>query len=59
MPQPGAEGGERVRSAVEQSPFDDGAAPTSAAPVAGEGDDFMAVRQQADQLAGMMGGGES
>ncbi|HEX2617366.1 MAG TPA: hypothetical protein VHL57_07470 [Flavobacteriales bacterium] len=55
VPPPGQEGGDRVRSAAEQNPFGDGA-PTSASPVPGEGDDFMAVRQQADQLAGQFGG---
>lgn len=44
--------GQRVRSTTEQA----NGVPTSAAPVPGEGDDFMAVRAQADELAGMMGG---
>lgn len=44
--------GARVRSAVEQQPGG-----PLAEPMPGEGEDFMDVRNQADQLAAMQGGG--
>jgi len=55
LPPIGGGPGDRVRSATEQS---NEPVPMSAAPVPGEGDDFMAVRAAADQMAGMLGGNQ-
>lgn len=54
LPPIGGAPGQRVRSTVEQANGE--GVPTNASPVPGEGDDFMAVREQADAAAGLLGG---